>query len=364
MEDTIKELAQGTTFTISTETGVRGPAALTSSYPLQGVLFLKNIKEAAKKRFYFQQACYVTTAPKGTKDVIIPRRKAFLGRDTNTSNGGDGVQMELTEVDEDIGLTLFDTLSSTTITPIMHLARIAITNYAMRVSTVELVRAAQEEMTYAIGDQVDYDIALQFGDGTAATASVRGTQLIFGGDASYDSELSVGDILTTDIIAKARRYLISTKCRYWSGGTEGTSSQVKNPWTEGHMLFIAPEQEESLLKDSQFTNAAEFGGREAVLNGQIARYLGVDIIVAPNTEGAIGDGIAPDGGSAMSSGVDMHRCIMTSKGQGVALVWGLEPQLNIVPRPERAQTQIVLESAYAVGEIHADAIVHIDVTDK
>jgi len=363
MEDTIQELAQGTTFTVSSGAGVRGAAALTTSYPLQGVLFLKQIKEAAKKRFYFQQACYITTAPKGTKDVIIPRRKCFLGRDTDTTNGGDGVQMEVSEVDEDIGLTLFDTLASTTITPIQHLARVAITNYAMRVSTVELIRAAQEELTYAIGDQVDYDIALQYGDATAATTSVRGAQKIMGGDATTDATLAVGDILTTDIIAKARRYLISTKCRYWSGGTEGTCSQAKNPWTEGHMLFIAPEQEECLLKDSQFTNAAEFGGREAVLNGQIARYLGIDIIVAPNVEGGVGDGDAPDAGT-MSSGVDMHRCILTSKGNGVALVWGLEPQLNIVPRPERAQTQIVLESAYAVGEIHADAVVHIDVTDK
>ena len=129
------------------------------------------------------------------------------------------------------------------------------------------------------------------------------------------------------------------------------------------MLFIAPEQEECLLKDSQFVNAAEFGGREAVLNGQIAKYLGMIIIVAPNVESAVGDGLAPDA-TTMASGVDMHRCILTSKGNGVALVWGLEPQLNIVPRPERSQQQIILESAYKAGVIHDDAIVWIDVTDK
>jgi hypothetical protein len=128
------------------------------------------------------------------------------------------------------------------------------------------------------------------------------------------------------------------------------------------MLFIAPEQEECLLKDSQFTNAAEFGGREAILNGQIARYLGIDFIVAPNVESAIGGATAPDG-ETMASGVDMHRCILTSKGNGVALVWGLEPQLDVVPRRERAQVQIVLESAYACGVIHDDSIVWIDVTD-
>lgn len=348
MEESIKELA----FTQGSD--IRG-GALSTSYELQGVLFLKKIKDAAKKRLYFTQACYVTNAPKGTKDVVIPKRTAYLG--------SSGVSAVTSETDADITATTLDNLDGVVITPVMSLARIAITNYAMRVSTLELVKAAQEELIYSIGDRVDAAIATQFGDASAATNSARGAQTIFGGDATGDDSLANGDILTTDIIAKARRYLMSTKCRYWSGGSEATSSQGKNPWTDGFMLFIAPEQEEHLMKDSQFVNAAEFGGREVVLNGQIARYLGIDIIVAPNVEGAVGGATAPDG-SSMSSGVDMHRCIMTSKGNGGALVWGLEPQLAIVPRPERAQTQIVLESAYATGIIHDDAVVWIDVTDQ
>ncbi|MFH1589260.1 MAG: hypothetical protein ABIB43_01700 [archaeon] len=348
MEESIKELAY-------TTSGENRGSALSTSYQLQGVLFLKKIKDAAKKRLYFTQACYVTSAPKGTKDVVIPRRTAYLG--------SSGVTAVVAEADTDITATTMDNLTGVTITPVMSLARISITNYALRVSTLELVRAAQEELVYSIGDRVDQAVATKFGDATAATSSARGAQCILGGDATTDATLAVGDILTTDIMAKARRYLKSPKCRYWSGGTEGTSSQAKNPWTEGHMLFIGDEQEECLLKDSQFTNAAEFGGREAILNGQIARYLGTDIIVAPNTESAIGGATAPDG-TTMASGVDMHRCILTSKGNGVALVWGLEPQLNIVPRPERSQQQIILESAYACGVIHDDAIVWIDVTDK
>jgi len=350
MEDTIKELA--TTYTTSTSS--RG-SALSTSYQLQGVLFLKQIKDAAKKRLYFSQACYITDAPKGTKDVVIPKRTAYIGNS--------GTTFTTSEADSDIGLLTIDNLTGVTITPAMKLCRVAITKYAMRVSTVELLKAAQEELTYAIGDAVDIDVATQFGDATAATSLARGAQWILGGDATSDDSLAVGDILTTDIIAKARRYLISTKCRYWSGGSEATSAQGKNPWTDGHMLFIAPEQEECLLKDSQFVNAAEFGGREAVLNGKIARYLGVDIIVAPNVESAVGGATAPDA-TTMAAGVDMHRCIMTSKGNGVALVWGLRPQLQVVPRPERSQVQIVLESAYETGVIHDDAIVWIDVTDK
>jgi len=350
MEETIKELA--TTYTTSESD--RG-STLSTSYQLQGVLFLKKINDAAKKRFYFQQACYITDAPKGNKDVVIPYRTMYIG--------SSGTTFTTAEADEDIGLLTIDNLTGVTITPAMKLCRVAITNYAMRVSTLELLRAAQEELTYSIGDSVDNDCAAQFGDATAATSVARGAQTIHGGDATTDDSLAVGDILTTDIIAKARRYLISTKCMYWDGGVEAASSQAKNSWMEGHMLFIGPEQEECLLKDSQFVNAAEFGGREAILNGEIARYLGITIIVAPNTESAIGGAMAPDE-TTMTAGVDMHRCILTAKGKGVALVWGYRPQLQVVPRPERSQVQIVLESAYETGVIHDDAIVWIDVTDK
>ena len=77
MEESIKELAY------SQASDVRGDV-LSTSYELQGVLFLKKIKDAAKKRLYFEQACYVTSAPKGTKDVIIPRRTLYTFSQTVT----------------------------------------------------------------------------------------------------------------------------------------------------------------------------------------------------------------------------------------------------------------------------------------
>lgn len=348
MQESIKELAY------TESTSARG-TALTTSYQLQGVLFLKEINDAAKKRLFFTQSAYVTSAPKGTKDVVIPYRTCYLG--------SSGVTAVTSESDAVITATTLDNLAGVTITPIMSLARIAITNYALRISTLELLRAAQQELIYSIGDRVDAAVATALGDATASTTSARGAQRIYGGDATTDDTLAVGDILTTDIIARGRRYLTSTKCMFWTGGVEAASSQSKNPWTEDLMLFIAPEQEECLMKDSQFVNAAEFGGREVILNGYIARYLGVNLFVAPNTEGAIGGAVGPDG-TTMTAGVDMHRCIMTSKGNGVALVWGQQPQLEIVPNPAWSQQQIVLESAYACGIIHSDAVVHIDVTDK
>lgn len=344
MEETIKELA----YTAASD--VQGTSL--TAYGLQPVLFLKQIVDAAKKRLFFAQVAIDQVLPKGHKDAVFPKRAAYLG--------DSGVSWVESEADSDITATTLSNLDSVTITPVMKLARVAITNYSMRVSSLNLIQAAQDDLTYAIGDKLDAAVATALGDATAATSVARGAQRIYGGDATGDDSLAAGDILTTDIIAKARRYLTSSVCQYWSGGSESSSSQAKNTWLEGHVLFIAPEQEEALMKDSQFTNAAEFGGREVILNGQIARYLGIDVVVAPNTESAAASATGPDGATAA---VAMHRCIMTVKKKAIALVWGLKPQLNIVPRAERSQTQIILESAYEVGMIHDDAVVHIDVAD-
>lgn len=44
-------------------------------------------------------------------------------------------------------------------------------------------------------------------------------------------------------------------------------------------LVIHPACEVNLLKSSQFVNAATYGGREVVLNGEIGTYLGIKVLV-------------------------------------------------------------------------------------
>ncbi|RLG11857.1 N4-gp56 family major capsid protein [Candidatus Pacearchaeota archaeon] len=357
-EETIKELG------VTTASDVQGTSF--TAYGLQPVQFLKEVVDAAKKQLYFANFVRVIHAPQGTKDVVIPKRSAYLGRS--------GVSFDTSEPDtSDITVTDLTSLDSVTATPSPVFAGVAISNYALRTNALNLVQAAKEELSYAIGDRVDRAIAVALGDATAATSSAAGAQLLYGGDATSDTSLSDGDVITTDLVAKAKRYLQTTVCKYWSSGTEGTSSATKNPWQntadDPFVLFIGPAQEEVFLKDSQFVNAAEYGSDIVIQNGEIGSYLGIRIVVTNNVESVAAgttfssSAPAPDGTTSGTAATDFTRCILCKPKAACALVWGRDPQIKVFDYPQRDQTWITLVADYAVKVIHDDAIVWLDVAD-
>jgi len=125
--------------------------------------------------------------------------------------------------------------------------------------------------------------------------------------------------------------------------------------------LIAPEQEEVLLTDSQFVNAAEYGSNEIVLNGEIGKYLGIKILVANNVTAVAAGGTSPDGTSTVTPA--MHRCIMVKSQKCGAIAYGYEPKLTVFDYPNRAQQRILLETSYQAKVLYKDAVVFIDVAD-
>jgi len=251
-----------------------------------------------------------------------------------------------------------DNLDGLELSPSQHAYSIRLSDYAMQTNAVDLVRAAKEELTYWAADVVDKAISAALAAATTATSSARGAQEIFGGDAYSKATLASGDILTTDLVANAKTRLMSTTVKYWSGSTEGDSSDYKNPWLntpeEPFVLFIAPENENAFLKDSQFVNASEYGNNDIVLNGEIGRYLGTKIVVTSNTPRFT------DGGGASVIG---HTCLLLKAKKASALAWGLPPTLKIFDYPSNLQTRIILAMNYATSVFYTDAIVKIWVTD-
>ncbi len=94
-------------------------------------------------------------------------------------------------------------------------------------------------------------------------ANTLSALLVFGGDATSTATLSTGDVLTPDVIADARQ-------------------KVRSNDFAPKVLVIGTAQEASLLKDSQFVNASEYGGREVIMNGEIGKYLGMKVMVTTN----------------------------------------------------------------------------------
>lgn len=349
---TIFELAAGDT----TTTEARGTQRTT--YALEPTIWLREILDAAKKRHFFAQFAFQGVVQPGNKDIIVPYRTAYMQPADWEASVGEGVA---------VTYTTMSNLDGVTIAPADTNYGIAISNRALRINALDLVRAAKDELVFRAGDAVDIAVALKIGDATAATSTVRGAQTVYGGDARAESELATGDTLTTDMIADAKTKLQSTTCKYWnpaSPAAEGTSSAKKNPWAsdagEPFVFGIAPEQENVLLKDSQFINAAEYGGREVIMNGEIGRYLGVKIFVAPNTEAFTTSSSADGGGNAGAVG---HRCLMFKARRAIALAWGQKPALRVFDYPSELERRLILEMAYATTTVHNDAVVFVDVAD-
>lgn len=360
---TLKELATtGRTKTAETAGSATGSTAL------EPTKFLKELVDAAKERQFGMSALQIHHLPKGTADLVIPYRSKYLG-----STGID-YATSTPNVANEINATKIDNLDGVTCTPAMQASRVSIGNYAISVNALNLIQAAKDELIYSIGDKVDQYIFITLGDATSSTSSLAGMQVLYGGDATSGTTLSTGDVITTDLVAEARKLLMTKNKQYrataaGSGGGYGavqSGSIVGNPWSsnnsEPFILFIGPSQEEAFLKDSQFVNAAEYGAREALLNGEIGKYLGIKIVSTSNVE-QIASGVeAPDEQSA-TAGANMTRCLLVKAKVCGAFVWGRDPKLSLFDHIIEVSQEIVLETSYICKVIHTDGIVAIDVTD-
>ncbi len=314
--------------------------------------WLDIIVNSARKKMFFMSVISQYDVPPGTKDIVIPYRKGYW------STLGTSVTDQTSEGSA-VTFTAMDNLKGLTLTPSPHAYGIAISNNAVRTTAVNLIQAAREELTDYWADVVDKAIASAINGAPVATSSAKGASELFGGDATSTSTLEDGDILTPSLIVKAKSRLQGTTMYYWSGGTEKKSSQTKAPWFpepgQPFVIFLGPEQEYILLTDSQFTNAAEYGGQEIVLNGEIGKYQGVKVITSVNTTSATTWG---SGGN--KSG---HNCYMVKAGVCGAIAWGQRPRLRVFEYPSELETRLVLEQSYAVDSLHDDAICHIKVLD-
>jgi len=314
--------------------------------------WLDTIVNSAKKKMFFLDVVGQYDVPMGTKNIVIPYRKGYF------STLGTSVSDQTSE-GSTVTFTTMNNLAGLTLTPGPHAYGVAISNNAVRQTAVNLIQAAREELTDYWADVVDKAIASAIDGASVATSSAKGASLLYGGDAYSTATLASGDILTPSLIVKAKSRLQGTTMYYWSGSSEAKSSQTKAPWfsepDSPFVMFIGPEQEYILLTDSQFTNAAEYGGNEIVLNGEIGKYQGVKIITSVNTTSATNWG-----GGSLSG----HNCYMVKTKVCAALAWGQRPRLRIFEYPSDLETRIILEQAYAVDSLHDDSICHVKVADE
>ncbi|MHA1773402.1 MAG: hypothetical protein ACTSXO_04665 [Candidatus Heimdallarchaeota archaeon] len=364
--------------TVTASSTTRGATSATV-YGLQPMGFVKKAIDAARERMRFLEVAHQEVMPVGFESWAVPKRKKYLADsswESSSSEYSAGNEISWTEI---------DTMDSVIFTPTRYNFGVALTNDAIRKNLLNLVNYCNEELSYKYENSIDTairdaicgtvktDSEVSGGDNpsepTPMSNTVNGAQTIFGGDATDAADsLDSGDVLTPELIKKAKRLLMSTSGYYWNSNVHTKSAVTKNPWTptdgEPFVLFLAPEQMESLMNDSQFTNAAEFGSQEPVLKGWVARYCGIDFIETTKVPD-FGDGeqIRVQG-SNVSVDVDGHICALVKAQRAVGIVWGQKAEFRTFDWPNADQVRMKLSMSYAAGVIHPDAIVRIVVSDS
>ena len=363
--------------TITQASTVRGSNTATV-YGNEPSVFLRTVVDGAKENMQFLQVAKQQILADGNQNLFMPYRKRYMiSGDWETSSE------EYTTANTDILYTDITTPESITFTPVNTNYAVATTNQAIRITGIPLIQYLREELMYKYSIGIDSAIrdavcgtATTGGTPTVPTEmsnTVQGCQTIFGGDATDASNsLNVGHILTTTMIKKMVKCLESKFGYYWSGNAwtkaTGSGGEQKNPWTsspqEPFVLFIGPEQWANLMDDTQFTNAAEWGGNGPVLNGEINRYLGVSIVKTTNLPAFTSADNFKVTSATRTVDVDGHICAMIKAQRAVGLAMGRQLDFKMWDEPARDGVAMKISFAHHAKAVQADAIVRAVVSDE
>lgn len=358
--------------TTTSTSSVRGTVFTAYPYPLQPILYLKAAVDAAKERMRYMQIVSQNTLPENTKEMVVPYRKNYLtdsSWETSSAEYAAGSEISWTQI---------NTADGVRVSPTRYNYGIALTNEAIRTSALNEVAYMRDELSYKYENSVDSAVrdallgtvssTTAVAGATEMTTSVDGMQTIYGGDATDASNsLDTGDVITTDLVAKMRRLLMSKAGYFWSSNTWTKAGVDKNPWEptaqEPFVLFIAPEQEEAFLTDPQFVNASEYGGNEVVLNGEIGRYIGVKVISTTKVPSISNLDYIVAQGAQQRFDVPAHVCSMIKAVRAGTMVWSVKPEIKIFDYPVADQVRMKLTMSYAAKAIFGDAIVRCVTSD-
>jgi len=328
-----------------------------TQYVNQGAVWQGELSDAALDEMLWTSVVDVRMLDEGNANYIVTKRKYY---DRYSDVSFDTSEPTTSDI-SNYGTNLVD---GEVITPTRRYKSATVTRFGNRVNRRDLLQDKMDELSFGFADLVDSYISEEVSTGaTATTSSVAGTTTLYGGDATADSGLASGDVMTVELINKAESILGGKYAYYYSGSTLTRSSGTKNPWkstrAEPFVLVIGPNQLRALRDSSQFVNAAEYGSDSVISSGRIIDYLGIKIVVSNNVWEVASGGTAPDGGSAPS--VNMTRCVLMKAKKAFTLVFGQKPKFERWNKGWRDQEGLTIAGDFAGKVIHDDAIVNIDV---
>lgn len=359
--------------TATTQSSSRGDA-LSSAYTLQGVRIAQSFVDAAQPEMFFNQVLMQETCPFGNKDYVMKIRTKYLADSSWESSSAEYSAGSV------ISKTQINTPNGIQFTPARENYMVQVSNEDIQTNAIDVARYCMDELKYAYVNKIDNAArnallgAVVAAAGTSAISgtemsnTANGIQTIFGGDATDASDsLDTGDVITTALIDKAIRLLKSDAGYYWNSNVWTKSAVSKNAWiptpSEPFVLFIAPEQAEVLFQDPAFENAAEYGGREVILNGEAKMYKGVHIVVTPKVPAFVTTQKLIVQGNQMTFDVSGHVCALVKAKRCGAMVFRQNAEFKRWAMEEEDAVGLKLSMSYQAKALQSDAIVRIVVSD-
>lgn len=334
-DEELNELVSGkdTTQELSATTTDSGDfASLQASEWLERVVY----HAEPRRRFLELSREYDDLVGTGSKELTIPRTNNTIDMsgDNQKAEGAERNYTEFTALDGET-VTIED--QSTDGQGDWYEGGVRVSKQKVRTTPVNVMEAVRVNLAKQIARDVDvelYNEAVTSAEGVADTVANSAFDDEHGvtehPSGSHVVDQTASERLTPDSIAEAQARVEA------------------NDW-EPFALVISSEQKKDLRTDSQFTNAAEYGSDEVVLNGEIGMYLGLRIVVS-NTV----DTKAVMMGRERGSGADVAQ----------AVVWKEEPEVNHVFKLEENEHRFYYDQAFKVTTVQPTALAVIDTTPQ
>lgn len=268
----------------------------------------------------------------GTKQLTIPRTNKALdmsGENQDKAQAEDRTYTQMDTLDGEV-VTIVDDEGDGTESS-WYEGGMKIAKQKVMTTPVDVMEVARNALAKQIARDVDLEL---YDEATRAAGNVSGDIADVDGEHQVTEHPSGSHVvnqqeserLTPDSIAEAQARIEA------------------NDW-DPFAIVISSDHKKDLRTDSQFTNAAEYGSDEVVLNGEIGMYLGLRVMVS-NTI----DDEAVVIGRERDSGADVAQ----------AIVWKEMPEVNYQYDYEENSHKFFYDQAFEVATVQPTALATID----
>jgi len=306
LSEKVAEL-QASTGATTTSTSTGG----TTIEDFTAIEFLERVVRDAEERRVFEEvaAVYDDLVDVGDSTLEIPKTTGHLDLTDQGSEGSDRGYQQLENLD-----TIEVTIDASSFVS----GGVKISKQAMMTTNINLVEEARNAVTQQMAEDVDYAIRDEIESSTPAAHTV---------DQTTSGEL------TPESIADAM-------------------AEIEADSYTPRFLVVAPTHINDLRKDSQFTNASEYGDDEVIMDGEIGQYLGVSVMVSQAAVQSDGDTYAYMVGEGPEG-----------QAVGPAVVYKELPNMDMEFDREENTRKIYYDHAFETTTVQPDALALIQTSD-